>query len=140
MELLEVLCPAHTDCRLPAVCVAPCNPESVLDPYASGVVTVLPGVSFSSFGVVVYPFNLFFVEVPVYAVLREACVDSHVSFLVVNTENTCELALFALERNNCAVEDRVAGRKKVTGDYGVVVCTPDNVLTACGSVLPGNVR
>ena len=75
-----------------------------------------------------------------YAVLGEACVDSHVSFLVVNTENTCELALFALERNNCAVEDRVAGRKKVTGDYGVVVCTPDNVLTACGSVLPGNVR
>ena len=140
MELLEVLCPAHTDSRLPAVSITPCDPESVFDPYTSGVIAVLPGVSFCCFGIVVYPFNLFLVDVPVYAVLRETCMDSHISFLVVNTENTCELALFTLKRNNCTVEDRVACRKKVTGDYGVVICAPDNVLATCGTILPRDVR
>ena len=137
MELLEVLCPAHTDCRLPAVCVAPGDPVSVFNPAATGIIAVLPGVSFGCLGIVVNPFNLFFVDVPVYAVIGKTCVDSHVSFLVVNTEYACKLTF---KRNYCAVEDRVAGGKKVTGNDGVVVCTPDNIFASCRTVLPGNVR
>ena len=39
-------------------------------------------------------------------VIGKTCVDSHVSFLVVNTEYACKLTF---KRNYCAVEDRVAG-------------------------------
>ena len=73
-------------------------------------------------------------------VLGETSVDSHVSFLVVNTEYACEVALVAFEGNYCGVEDGVAGGKQVAGNDRVSVVTPDNVLAALGSVLPGHVR
>ncbi len=139
VEFLEILCPAHADCRLPAVSVTPCDPETVFDPYTSGVVAVLPGISFSSGRIVVYPVNSLFVDIPVDTVLGEACVDSHISFLIVNSEHACELIVAVLEGNYCAVEDGVACGEKVSRNYRVSVIAPDNILTACGLVLPGDV-
>lgn len=136
VELLEVLCPANADGGLPAVSVAPCDPVSVLDPYTSGIVAVLPGVSLCCAGVVVDPLNLLGVDVPVDTVLGEACMDSHVSFLVVYTENACKLAL---ERNNRRVEDGVACGKQIAGNNGVSVAAPDNVLAALGTILPRHI-
>ena len=134
VEFLEVLGPAHADSGLPG------DPESVLDPYAAGIVAVLPRISLCGLGIVVDPLYLLRVDVPVDAVLGETSVDSHVSFLVVNTEYACEVALVAFEGNYCGVEDGVAGGKQVAGNDRVSVVTPDNVLAALGSVLPGHVR
>ena len=136
MELLEVLCPAHADSGLPAVGVAPCDPISVLYPYAAGVIAVLPGICGGSFRVVVYPFYLFGIDVPVNTVLGKSRVDSHISRLVVNSEHACE---FSLKGNHGAVEYGIAGGEQVAGDYRIGGIAPDNVLAALGSVLPWNI-
>ena len=65
--------------------------------------------------------------------------DSHISFLVVNSENACELVVAALERHHGAVEYRVAARDKVARDNGVCVITPYYVLAARGLVLPRDI-
>ena len=139
VEFLEILCPAHTDSRLPAVSVAPCDPESVLDPYTAGIVAVLPRICLCCLGIIVDPVNTLFIDVPVDPVLGEAGMDSHISLFVVNSENACELVVAALEGNYCAVEDGVAGGEEVSRDYRVSVVSPDNVLAVCGLVLPRDI-
>ena len=66
--------------------------------------------------------------------------DSHVSFLVVNSENAGKLIIAAFKGNDCAVEDGVACGKKVSRDNGVSVKAPDYILAALGLVLPGDIR
>lgn len=136
VKFLEILSPAHADGWLPAVSVAPSDPESVLDPYAAGVVAVLPGICLGGFGVVVYPFDFFGIYVPVNAVLGKARMNIHASRLVVNAENTGE---FSFVRNHRAVKNGIGAGKKVAWDNGVGVIAPYNLAAAGGSVLPRDI-
>ncbi len=70
------------------------------------------------------------------AVIGETRVDSHISFLVVNAENSRE---FAVKGNNGGVEDRIACGKQVARDDGVCVIAPYNVFAACRAVLPRHI-
>lgn len=139
VELLEIKGIAYADRGLPAVSVAPGDPESVLDPYAARIVAVLPRICLGGRRIVVYPVYALGVDVPIDAVLREAGVDSHIPLLVVYSENAGELIVAALKGNDRAVEDRVAGREEIAGDNGVSVIAPYNVLAARGTLHPRHI-
>lgn len=104
IEGLEIKCIANADGRLPAVSVAPCYPISVFDPANSRVIAVAPLVYFLGRLVSLLEKYSCRVDVPVNTVIGEASVQSHISLLVVNSENACKLAL---EGNYSTVEDRV---------------------------------
>lgn len=137
IEGLEVKGVANADGGLPAVSVAPGHPISVLDPGNAGVVAVAPLIYLFGRLVSLYELDSFRIYLPVDTVLREACVQLHVSDLIVYTENACELAL---ERNNSAVEDRVGSGEKISGDNGVSIVSPYYIVAALGLVLPGHIR
>ena len=104
IEGLEIKCVANADGGLPAVSVAPCHPVSVLDPGNSGVIAVAPLIYFLGRLVSLYELDPLGSDIPIKTVVGETYMKLHVSYLIVNTENSCELAL---ERNNSAVEDRI---------------------------------
>ena len=100
----EIICIAYADSWLPAVCITPCYPISVFDEAYSWVIAVAPLIYFFCRLFSLLEHNSCWVDVPVNTVLRETSMESHVSFLIVNTEYACELAL---KRNYRTVEDRV---------------------------------
>ena len=102
IEGLEIVGVADADGRLPAVSVAPGNPVSVLNPANAGVIAVAPLINFLGSLVSLLENDAVGVDIPVDTVLGEAGMELHISHLIVNTENACELAL---KGNNCTVED-----------------------------------
>jgi hypothetical protein len=59
------------------------------------------------------------------AIGAEAAMQVHLAFSVVATENAGEAVL---ERDDCAIEDAISGREKVTWDDGVGAITPDDFV------------
>lgn len=149
-EFLEIIGVSNADSGLPAVSVAPCYNVSVLALFVNelayaGVVAVLP---LAHLGDIAFEFDTLLVDVPVDAVLGEACVDLHVALSVVNAENACELVVAYFKGYYGAVEDRVGGfsvavslfdHDMVALDNGVSVVAPNHVSAICGFFLPWDI-
>ena len=134
IEGLEIVGVADTDGGLPAVSVAPGHPISVFDPANAGIIAVAPLIDFFGRLLRLNENDPVRDDIPVDTVIGESGMELHISDLIVYAENACELAV---KGYYCAVEDRIGSRKKVSGDYGVSIISPDNVCAALGLILPG---
>ena len=133
VEGLEVKGVAHTNGRMPAVCVAPGDVVAILDEAYPGVIAVLELCHFGNVGFKLDPLRL---NIPVHTVLGEASMQLHVPLLIVHTEHPGEASL---KGNHCTVEHTVGGGENVPLDDGVCLVTPDYVLAVCRPVLPGQI-
>lgn len=107
MKCLEVLCPCDAD-GWTVIAIAPCNIIAVLNEANTWVVAIYP---LAYLLVVALETKWLFVDVPVYAVLRETYMEHHTTVGVVATEHSCKALA---ERNYGTVEYTVACRKQVT--------------------------
>ena len=77
------------------------------------------------------------VDVPVDAVVGEACEDVHHQAAVVAAENA---GVLALKRDNCGIEDAVGCGDQIAGNDRIVVIAPYGLVKTLRLVLPGHIR
>ena len=136
IEGLEVIGIAYAD-RRAVETVAPGDVVTVLNPANARVIAIfLAGYARVAAGSRLEVDRLV-VDLPVDAVIGEACEDVHLNRAVVAAENASELAL---KRDNCGVEDAVGSGDEITRNDRVVVITPNRLIVALRLILPRDVR
>ncbi len=132
VELLEIVRVPDPD-RRAVIAVAPGHVIAVLQPHHPRVVAVL---ELADFGIVAQPFDRVVIQLPADPVLAEASMQVHHAGAVVGAEDAGK---GSLERNHGAVEDAVGGGDQVARNDRVAAVAPDDVETAGGLFLPGDV-
>lgn len=116
--------------RRTVVTIAPSNPIAVFKPRHPWIVFVFRR---NHLRVARLENDGLFVDIPMNAVVAEACKDIHLHGFVVATEHPCE-AVF--KRNDGTIEDAVGRGDVISADDGVVAVAPHHVFAALRALLP----